>query len=45
VAEREAATTAISALAAAGGAWAVRVHAPRGSRDAVEVAAAWAAAT
>jgi dihydropteroate synthase len=39
---REDATAALSALAAAGGAWAVRVHAPRASRDAVEVAAAWA---
>ncbi|HEY2834727.1 MAG TPA: dihydropteroate synthase [Sporichthyaceae bacterium] len=45
VAEREAATTALTALAAAGGVWAVRVHAPRGSRDAVEVAAALAGTT
>jgi dihydropteroate synthase len=39
---REDATAALSALAAAAGVWAVRVHAPRASRDAVEVAAAWA---
>ena len=38
---RDAATAAVSALAAAHGVWAVRVHAPRPSRDAVEVAAAW----
>ena len=38
--EREDATTAVSALAAAGGAWAVRVHAARASADAVRVAAA-----
>jgi len=38
--EREAATTAISALAAAAGAWAVRVHEARPSRDAVAVVAA-----
>jgi dihydropteroate synthase len=31
----------VSALAAAAGAWCVRVHDVRGSRDAVEVAAAW----
>ena len=42
-AAREAATTALSALSAAGGVWAVRVHEPRASRDAVEVAAAWTA--
>jgi dihydropteroate synthase len=44
VADRDAATDAISALAAANGAWAVRVHDVRGSRDAVAVAAAWRAA-
>lgn len=37
---REAATTAVSTLAAAAGAWAVRVHTARPSRDAVEVVAA-----
>lgn len=42
LAERDAATDAISALAAAAGAWCVRVHDVRGSRDAVQVAAAWA---
>nr|WP_148221012.1 dihydropteroate synthase [Xylanimonas cellulosilytica] len=41
---RDDATAAISALAAAAGAWAVRVHAARASHDAVRVAAAWAAA-
>jgi dihydropteroate synthase len=39
--ERDRATDAASALAAAAGAWCVRVHDVRGSRDAVEVAAAW----
>jgi dihydropteroate synthase len=39
---RDGATDAISALAAAAGAWCVRVHDVRGSRDAVQVAAAWA---
>lgn len=38
---RDDATVAVSALAAAAGAWCVRVHAVRPSRDAVEVAAAW----
>ena len=38
---RDAATDAISALAAGAGVWAVRVHDVSGSRDAVEVAAAW----
>jgi dihydropteroate synthase len=38
---RDDATTAVSALAAASGAWAVRVHAARPSHDAVRVAAAW----
>ncbi len=42
--EREHATTAVSALAAAAGAWAVRVHEARASRDAVRVASAWQAA-
>jgi dihydropteroate synthase len=41
VADREAATTAVSALAAAAGVWAVRVHDARASADAVRVAAAW----
>jgi dihydropteroate synthase len=40
--ERDHATDAVSALAAAAGAWCVRVHDVRGSRDAVQVAAAWA---
>jgi dihydropteroate synthase len=43
-AERDLATAATSALAAAAGAWAVRVHEARGSADAVRVAAAVAAA-
>ncbi len=38
--DREAATTAITALAANAGAWAVRVHSPRPSADAVLVAQA-----
>ena len=42
MAERDRATDAVSALAALAGAWCVRVHDVRGSRDAVEVAAAWA---
>jgi dihydropteroate synthase len=42
VAERDDATGAVSALAAVAGAWCVRVHDVRGSRDAVEVARAWA---
>lgn len=42
--ERDAATAAVSALAAAAGAWCVRVHAARPSVDAVRVAAAWTAA-
>lgn len=37
------ATAAISALSAAAGAWAVRVHEVSASRDAVHVAAAWTA--
>lgn len=40
--QRDAATHAISALAAANGAWAVRVHDVVGTLDAVKVAAAWA---
>jgi dihydropteroate synthase len=38
---RDDATTAISALAALDGAWCVRVHDVRSSRDAVEVARRW----
>ena len=38
---RDAATVATTALAAAHGAWAVRVHAVRASADAIRVAAAW----
>lgn len=41
VAERDAATGAVSALVAAAGAWCVRVHEARCSADAVRVAAAW----
>ena len=41
---RDAATAAVSALAAAQGAWCVRVHDVPGSVDAVRVGAAWAAA-
>ncbi len=41
---RDRATAAVSALAAAAGAWCVRVHDVAGSVDAVRVAAAWAAA-
>ncbi|MBD8079125.1 dihydropteroate synthase [Cellulosimicrobium arenosum] len=40
--ERDDATAAVSALAAAAGAWGVRVHSARASADAVRVAAAWA---
>ena len=40
---REVATAAVSALAAAGGAWGVRVHDVAANRDAVLVAAAWRA--
>lgn len=40
--EREDATTATSALAAAAGAWCIRTHRPRPTRDAVLVAARWA---
>lgn len=38
---RDEATHAVSALVAAAGAWAVRVHDVRGSAQAVQVAAAW----
>lgn len=41
---RDAATAAITALAAAAGAWCVRVHDVPGSADAVRVAQAWSAA-
>ncbi|MEU6192239.1 dihydropteroate synthase [Streptomyces sp. NPDC047061] len=41
--ERDAATTAVSALAAAAGAWGIRVHNVPANRDAVRVAAAWRA--
>lgn len=41
VERRDAATDAVTALAAAAGAWAVRVHDVRGSRDAIAVAGAW----
>jgi dihydropteroate synthase len=40
-AERDDATVAVSALAAAGGAWCVRVHAVAANADAVRVAARW----
>jgi dihydropteroate synthase len=39
--DRDDATTAITALCAMRGVWAVRVHEVAGSRDAVRVAAAW----
>jgi dihydropteroate synthase len=42
VAGRDDATVACSALAAAEGAWCLRVHEVRGSADAVRVVAAWA---
>ncbi len=42
--DRDRATDAITALAAAAGAWCVRVHDARSSADAVRVAARWAAA-
>ena len=41
--DRDDATTATTALAAAGGAWCVRVHDVRASADAVRVAARWGA--
>ncbi len=40
---RDTATAAVSALAAAAGAWGVRVHDVTGSRDAIAVATAWQA--
>lgn len=43
-ADREHATVAVSALAAAAGVWCVRVHEPAASRDAVAVGTAWRAA-
>lgn len=42
--QRDDATAAVTALAAAAGAWGVRVHAVRASADAVRVAARWAEA-
>ena len=39
--ERDAATAAVSALAAERGVWCVRVHDPAPSRDAIAVASAW----
>jgi dihydropteroate synthase len=42
--ERDRATDAVSAIAAYAGAWCVRVHDVRGSRDAVQVAGAWSGA-
>lgn len=42
-AQRDDATAALSALAAAAGVWCVRVHEPAASRDAVLVGAAWRA--
>jgi dihydropteroate synthase len=44
VADRDDATAAVTALAAAAGAWAVRVHEARPSADAVRVAARWTSA-
>ncbi len=41
ISERDAATHAVSALAAANGAWGVRVHDVAGTLDAVRVARAW----
>ena len=41
VSERDQATAAISALAAAAGAWGVRVHDVAGTLDAIAVGAAW----
>jgi dihydropteroate synthase len=42
--ERDDATTATTALAAAAGAWCIRAHAVRPTVDAVRVAARWAEA-
>jgi dihydropteroate synthase len=39
--ERDAATDAVTAIAAVHGVWAVRVHDVLGSKDAVRVALAW----
>lgn len=44
VAARDSATDAVTTLAAYHGAWAVRVHDVRGSRDAIAVALAWSGA-
>ena len=44
VAQRDAATDAITAIASSMGAWGVRVHDVRGSSDAVRVARAWTTA-
>jgi dihydropteroate synthase len=44
-AERDGATAAVTALAAAAGAWCVRVHAVAANADAVRVAARWRAAS
>ncbi len=41
--QREHATTAVTTLAAAAGAWAVRVHDPAAARDAIAVVSAWQA--
>jgi dihydropteroate synthase len=41
VAERDSATDAVTAVAAALGVWGIRVHDARGSRDAIAVASAW----
>ncbi len=41
VEERDVATSAVTALAAASGVWAVRVHDVRANRDAVEIERAW----
>lgn len=43
--ERDDATTATTALAAAAGAWCIRAHAVRSTADAVRVAARWAGAS
>jgi dihydropteroate synthase len=43
--ETDSATVAVTALAAAAGAWCVRVHSVPANADAVRVAAAWRAAT
>ena len=45
VSERDDATAAVTALAAAAGVWAVRVHDAASSRDAVTVASCWARAS